>query len=70
VPGYPFTPAVYILLVIFSWIQTLQKEPMPAIYALATIAAGVAVYYVGRSRGWIATSSKTPPETETQESDQ
>jgi APA family basic amino acid/polyamine antiporter len=65
VPGYPVTPAVYILLVIFMWIQTLQKEPMPAIYALVTIAAGVAVYYVGRARGWIATSS----ETETMESD-
>ena len=70
VPGYPFTPAIYILLVIFSWIQALQKEPMPAIYAIVTIAAGVAVYYVGRARGWIATSSTTQLETETQESDQ
>ncbi len=69
VPGYPFTPAIYILLVILSWIQTLQKEPMPAIYALATIAAGIAVYYVGGARGWIATSSKTQLETETPESD-
>jgi basic amino acid/polyamine antiporter, APA family len=70
VPGYPVTPAIYILLVILSWIQTLQKEPMPAIYALVTIAAGVVVYYVGRARGWIATSSKTRPDTETQESGQ
>jgi APA family basic amino acid/polyamine antiporter len=70
VPGYPYTPAVYILLVIFSWIQTLQKEPMPAIYAIVTIAAGVAVYYVGRARGWIATSSETISEPETQETDQ
>jgi len=58
------------LLVIFSWIQTLQKEPMPAIYAIVTIAAGVAVYYVGRARGWIATSSETISEPETQETDQ
>jgi basic amino acid/polyamine antiporter, APA family len=64
VPGYPFTPAIYILLVILAWIQTLQKEPMPAVYALVTIAAGVAVYYVGRARGWIATPSKIRPETE------
>jgi len=64
VPGYPFTPAVYILLVILSWIQTLREQPKPAVYALVTIAAGVAVYYVGRARGWIATSSKTRPETE------
>ncbi|HEU0174843.1 MAG TPA: amino acid permease [Blastocatellia bacterium] len=69
VPGYPFTPAIYILLVIFSWIQTLQKQPMPAIYAIVTIAAGVAVYYVGRARGWITTSSKIQSETETRESD-
>jgi APA family basic amino acid/polyamine antiporter len=69
VPGYPFTPAIYILLVILAWIQTLQKEPMPAVYALVTIAAGVAVYYVGRARGWIATPSKTRPETENPGSD-
>jgi basic amino acid/polyamine antiporter, APA family len=70
VPGYPYTPAVYILLVIFSWIQTLQKQPMPAIYAIATIAAGVGVYYLGRARGWIATSSESLPTTAPQERDQ
>jgi basic amino acid/polyamine antiporter, APA family len=70
VPGYPFTPAIYILLVILSWIQTLRERPKPAVYALVTIAAGVAVYYVGRARGWVVTSAKTPPETETQEDDQ
>ena len=52
VPGYPFTPAIYILLVIFFWIQTLHDQPKPAVYALATIAAGVAVYYMAaRSDG-------------------
>jgi APA family basic amino acid/polyamine antiporter len=70
VPGYPYTPAVYILLVIFSWIQTLQKQPMPAIYAIVTIAAGVGVYYLGRARGWITTSSEILPKTETPESNQ
>jgi basic amino acid/polyamine antiporter, APA family len=70
VPGYPYTPAIYILLVIFSWIQTLQKQPMPAIYALVTIAAGVGVYYLGRMRGWITTASETRLETEIQENDQ
>ena len=69
VPGYPLTPAAYILLVIFAWIQTLQKEPMPAVYALVTIAVGVAVYYLGRARGWIATPSKTRPTTENPGSD-
>lgn len=69
VPGYPITPAIYILLVIFSWIQTLREQPKPAIYALATIAAGVAVYYIGRAWGWIAASSKTRLDTEIPESD-
>src|SRR5215470_19610599 len=64
VPGYPFTPAVYILLVILSWIQTLREQPKPAVYALVTIAAGVAFYYLGRALGWIATPAKTRPETE------
>jgi APA family basic amino acid/polyamine antiporter len=70
VPGYPYTPAIYILLVIFSWIQTLQKQPMPAIYAIVTVAAGVGVYYIGRARGWITTSPAPPPKTETLETDQ
>lgn len=69
VPGYPFTPAFFILLVIFSWIQTLREQPKPAVYALMTIAVGVAVYYIGRAFGWIAASSKTRLNTETPESD-
>src|SRR5499427_4856070 len=64
VPGYPFTPAIYILLVILSWIQTLREQPKPAVYALATIAIGVAVYYLGRAWGWIAAAPKTRPEAE------
>ncbi|HEY8460861.1 MAG TPA: APC family permease, partial [Blastocatellia bacterium] len=70
VPGYPYTPAIYILMVILSWIQTLQEQPMPAIYALGTIAAGVGVYYMGRAQGWIATSSEPRLPPETQETDQ
>jgi APA family basic amino acid/polyamine antiporter len=63
VPGYPVTPAVYILLVIFLWIQTLRDQPKPAVYALATIAAGVVVYYIGRALGWIAAAPKTQSES-------
>src|SRR5262245_569278 len=71
VPGYPFTPAVYILLVILSWIQTLREQPKPAVYALVTIAAGVAVFYLGRALGWIAAAApKTRPEAENSGSDQ
>jgi APA family basic amino acid/polyamine antiporter len=63
VPGYPVTPAIYILLVIFLWIQTLRDQPKPAVYALATIAAGVVVYYIGRALGWIAAAPKTQSES-------
>jgi basic amino acid/polyamine antiporter, APA family len=69
VPGYPFTPAIYILLVILSWIQTLRERPKPAVYALVTIAAGVAVYYLGRALGWIAAAPKTRPKAENSGSD-
>lgn len=68
VPGYPITPAIYILLVILSWIQTLREQPKPAIYALVTIVAGAAVYYIGRAWGWIAISSKTQLDIKTPES--
>lgn len=68
VPGYPFTPAIFILLVIFSWIQTLREQPRPAIYALLTILSGVAVYYIGRSWGWIGGASKSQLETNISES--
>jgi len=67
VPGYPFTPAVFILLVILSWIQTLREQPKPAVAALVTILAGVAVYYIGRAWGWIAVASKPQLEINTPE---
>jgi len=65
VPGYPLTPAVFILLVIFSWIRTMREQPRPAVYALITIVAGIAVYHIGRAMGWIAATSKTRSEIET-----
>src|SRR5262244_198947 len=69
VPGYPLTPAIYILLVILSWIQILRNDPKPPIAALLTILAGIGVYYLGRAWGWIAISSKTQLEIKTPESD-
>jgi len=68
VPGYPLTPAIYILLVILSWIQILRNNPKPPIAALLTILAGIGVYYIGRAWGWIAISSKTQLEIKTPES--
>ncbi|MGH9939967.1 MAG: APC family permease [Blastocatellia bacterium] len=68
VPGYPFTPAVFILLVILSWVQTLREQPKPAVAALVTILAGIVVYYIGRAWGWIAVASKPQLEINTPES--
>jgi len=67
VPGYPFTPALYILLVILSWIQILRNDPKPPIAALITILTGIGVYYIGRAWGWIAISSNTQLEIKTPE---
>jgi APA family basic amino acid/polyamine antiporter len=59
VPGYPFTPAVFIMLVALSWVQILREQPGPAIWAIVTILAGVVVYYIGRASGWIAAAPKS-----------
>jgi APA family basic amino acid/polyamine antiporter len=68
VPGYPFTPAIFILIVILSWIQTLREQPRPALWALGTILAGIVVFYIGRASGWIAATSNSPSEIKTSES--
>ena len=54
VPGYPITPAIFILIVIVSWIQSLREQPLPTAAALLTIAAGVLIYYVARAFGLLA----------------
>ncbi len=70
VPGYPFTPAIFILLVIYSWIQTMQKDPIPTSAALITIVTGIAIYHIGRALGWVADgpTTKTEPQTASQTS--
>ncbi len=65
VPGYPFTPAVFILIVILSWIQTLREQPVPTGAALITIVSGLAIYHAGRALGWVADSPAIKPEPQT-----
>ncbi len=67
VPGYPFTPAIFILIVIFSWTQTLQEQPIPTGAALITIVSGLAIYHAGRALGWVADSPTIKPEPQSSE---
>jgi APA family basic amino acid/polyamine antiporter len=67
VPGYPFTPAIFILIVIFSWTQSLQEQPIPTGAALITIVSGLAIYHAGRALGWVADSPTIKPEPQSSE---
>lgn len=51
VPGYPVTPAIFILMVLISWVQSLREQPLPTGAALLTIVAGVVIYYLARAFG-------------------
>ncbi len=51
VPGYPFTPAIFIAMVIVSWIQGFREQPWPTSAALLTIVAGIVIYYAARASG-------------------
>ncbi|MBS1809691.1 MAG: amino acid permease [Acidobacteria bacterium] len=53
VPGYPVTPAIFILMVIVSWVQSLREQPIPTGAALLTIIAGMVIYYVARAFGFL-----------------
>ena len=52
VPGFPITPAFFLVLVVVSWIQGLRERPLPTGAALATILVGAAIYFIGRALGW------------------
>jgi APA family basic amino acid/polyamine antiporter len=56
VPGYPFTPAIFLAVVIVSWVQSLQERPWPTGAALLTLLAGFAFYLVGRAFGLFNTT--------------
>jgi APA family basic amino acid/polyamine antiporter len=52
-PGYPFTPAIYLILTVFTFIQGLRESPVPTGAALLTIVAGIAVYFIANALGWL-----------------
>lgn len=52
-PGYPFTPALFLLVEITVFVQGLKTNPKPTGAALLTIVAGVIIFYVSRAFGWL-----------------
>jgi len=60
-PGYPVTPAVYLILTVVAFLQGLRERPRPTGAALLTILAGVVIFYVVRSRGWLSEAPDKKP---------
>jgi APA family basic amino acid/polyamine antiporter len=58
VPGYPLTPIVFLILVVVSLVNGLIERPRPTGAALATILAGVLVYFIGRGSGWFGGNTR------------
>ncbi len=48
-PGYPVTPAVYLIVTGLLTVATFYDRPWVSLYALASILAGVPIYYLWRS---------------------
>lgn len=51
VPGYPVTPAIFLVMVAVSWVQSFREQPKPTMAAVFTIVAGVVIYYIARAFG-------------------
>jgi APA family basic amino acid/polyamine antiporter len=49
VPGYPITPAVFLVVVLFMAVFAFQQWPKPSVYSLGSIAMGIPVYYIWSS---------------------
>ncbi len=52
-PGYPVTPALFLLVEVTVYIQGLKANFWPTFAALLTIFAGIIIFYVSRSFGWL-----------------
>ena len=50
-PGYPFTPAVFLLVTAALTVAAFAERPMVSIYSLLTILAGIPVHYALRRSG-------------------
>ncbi len=60
-PGYPVTPAIYLILTVVAFLYGLRDRPVPTGAALLTILAGVVIFYVLRSRGWLSEATDRKP---------
>ena len=47
VPGYPLVPGVFMGVILFMAVFAFRQWPKPSIYSLASIVAGIPIYY-----GW------------------
>lgn len=61
VPGYPLTPALFLLLELTAFVQGLRERPKPTGAALLTIAVGVIIFYVARAAGWLGAPEPAEP---------
>jgi len=52
-PGYPVTPALFLLVELTVFIEGLKANPKPTGAALLTIVAGVIIFYIARAFGWL-----------------
>ncbi|MBL8190199.1 MAG: amino acid permease [Acidobacteria bacterium] len=52
-PGYPVTPALFLLVELVVFAQGLRTNPKPTGAALLTILAGIIIFYVSRAFGWL-----------------
>jgi APA family basic amino acid/polyamine antiporter len=49
-PGYPVTPAVFLLVTAALAVATVREHPRVSIYAILSILAGVPFYYIWQSK--------------------
>ena len=47
-PGYPIVPAIFLIGTTLLTIAAFLQRPLPSLYSLLTILAGVPVYYLTR----------------------
>ncbi|MFN7999918.1 MAG: amino acid permease [Acidobacteriota bacterium] len=59
-PGYPVTPALFLLVEVTVFIQGLKSNFWPTFAALLTIAVGIVIFYVSRAFGWLHDETSTP----------
>jgi len=52
-PGYPLTPALFLVVELTVFAEGLKTNPKPTGAALLTIVAGVVIFYIARAFGWL-----------------